>query len=644
MNFVFENKFLKVIFFILLAIAIVFFGKADILKLSLVGTLFLLILVITNIEIVFILLVIVGFTFNFLTEAYGFPGKIVFLYDLIIYLFFLYGLVGGKRKIYRIEFLFIFYVIFLVISTILGRESLPLKLKGVIVYIRYPILFISLMRLNIKSDTYKRVLKFIIFMSILQVPTSIVQFLKGNRPDWCGGFLARYGTGIGAVLMASMFLFILGWMIVDRIRLKYLLYSIFFMIPLILGSARAGFIFFFLAMIFMFIVYMLHVKYVSAYSLFFTVVGILLIFLIFYTMLIYIVPIFEPKTAKTLEVISSIENIKKDMLGTYSEGKLRRLSNLLFAYEYLKKDILTLSFGNGPGTVVVSKSFGNSEFMQEYERFFESSLSFPSYFLEIGIGGLFFVALIYFYVIFFSLTRAIHIEDKFLRITAFALSGISFLYLLASVYTAVWSQEALQLLFIVSFAALIEPAYGSAKKEKIFAILFLKTINPGEKASITKLLTYLINNEIKTIFVVSNEDNENLLWIKENKRKLGNSRIKWIKSSGDRPLEQIFYINSLLERYKVNMIFFYMEDDDITEGIMKDAFKHTKSFIYEFLDKKFIMKILKNDIIKFLYLIKDKKILEQENYLEIIKKECYTYNIQMETMEKKFVEKEGKYV
>ncbi len=634
MNFVFENKFLKVIFFILLAIAIVFFGKADILKLSLVGTLFLLILVITNIEIVFILLVIVGFTFNFLTEAYGFPGKIVFLYDLIIYLFFLYGLVGGKRKIYRIEFLFIFYVIFLMISTILGRESLPLKLKGVIVYIRYPILFISLMRLNIKSDTYKRVLKFIIFMSILQVPTSIVQFLKGNRPDWCGGFLARHGTGIGAVLMASMFLFILGWMIVDRIRLKYLLYSIFFMIPLILGSARAGFIFFFLAMIFMFIVYMLHVKYVSAYSLFFTVVGILLIFLIFYTMLIYIVPIFEPKTAKTLEVISSIENIKKDMLGTYSEGKLRRLSNLLFAYEYLKKDILTLSFGNGPGTVVVSKSFGNSEFMQEYERFFESSLSFPSYFLEIGIGGLFFVALIYFYVIFFSLTRAIHIEDKFLRITAFALSGISFLYLLASVYTAVWSQEALQLLFIVSFAALIEPAYGSAKKEKIFAILFLKTINPGEKASITKLLTYLINNEIKTIFVVSNEDNENLLWIKENKRKLGNSRIKWIKSSGDRPLEQIFYINSLLERYKVNMIFFYMEDDDITEGIMKDAFKHTKSFIYEFLDKKFIMKILKNDIIKFLYLIKDKKILEQENYLEIIKKECYTYNIQMETMEK----------
>lgn len=643
MNFVFENKFLKVIFFVLLALAILFFGKADILKLSLVGILFLLILVITNIEIVFILLVIVGFTFNFLTEAYKFPGKIVFLYDLIIYLFFLYGLVSGKRKIYRIEFLFIFYIIFLIISTILGRESMPLKLKGFIVYIRYPILFISLMRLNIKSDTYKKVLKFIIFMSILQVPTSIVQFLKGNRPDWCGGFLARYGTGIGAVLMASMFLFILGWMIVDRIRLKYLLYSIFFMIPLILGSARAGFIFFFLAMIFMFIIYMLHVKYTSAYSLFFTIVGIFIIFLIFYTTLIYIVPIFEPQTAKTLEVITSTENIKKDMLGTYSEGKLRRLSNLLFAYEYLKKDILTLSFGNGPGTVVVSKSFGNSEFMQEYERFFESSLSLPTYFLEIGIGGLFLVVLIYFYVIYFSLTRAIHIEDKFFRITAFALSGISFVYLLASVYTSVWSQEALQLLFIISFAALIEPAYGSTKKEKIFAVLFLKSIRPGEKASITRLLTYLMNNEIKTIFVISNEDNGNLLWIKENKRKLENIRIKWIKGYGDRPLEQIFYVNLLLERYKVNMIFFYMEDNDITEGIVKDALKRTKSFIYEFSDKKFILKILKNDVIKFLYLIKDKEILEHENYLDIIKNEFYTYNIQMETMEK-ILEKEGENV
>jgi len=110
-------------------------------------------------------------------------------------------------------------------------------------YIRYPILFMGLMRLNITTENYKRIIKFIILMSILQVPTSIFQFLNGNRADWCGGFLARYGSGINAVLMTVMFLIILGMMIVDRIRLKYLLYSAFFMIPLVLSSARAGFIF-----------------------------------------------------------------------------------------------------------------------------------------------------------------------------------------------------------------------------------------------------------------------------------------------------------------------------------------------------------------------------------------------------------------
>jgi len=163
---------------------------------------------------------------------------------------------------------------------------------------------------------------------------------------------------------------------------------------------------------------------------------------------------FEPQTAKTLQTISSVENIKKDMVGTYTEGKLRRLSNLLFAYQYLTRDILTLTFGNGPGTVAISTNFGTSNFMREYEMVFEPSISLPTFILEIGIGGVLILLIIYIYIIMFSLSRAIHIEDKFLRIISFALPGISVVYLVASIYTAVWAQEALQLVLLISFAAI----------------------------------------------------------------------------------------------------------------------------------------------------------------------------------------------
>lgn len=634
MNFAIENKFLKVVFILIILLFILFLGKADTLKIAIVGVLLLSVIVVTNLELALIILIFSGFTFNFIVEVYRLPGKIIFLYDLIIYMLFLYSLLNGKKKINRIETLFIFYIVFLIISTVLGRESLPLKLKGLIMYIRYPVLFISLMRLNIKTESYKRLIKFIIFMSFLQVPTSIFQFLSGNRPDWCGGFLARYGSGINAVLMSSIFLFILGTMIVDRIRLKYLLYSTFFMIPLVLSSARAGFIFFGISIIFIFLIYMLHVKYTSVYSIFFTIVGIVLIFLIFYVTLIYIVPIFEPETAKTLQTISSTENIKKDMVGTYTEGKLRRLSNLLFAYQYLTRDILTLTFGNGPGTVAISSNFGTSNFMKEYEMVFEPSVSLPTFILEIGIGGVFILLLIYIYIISFSLSRAIYIEDKFLRIISFALPGISVVYLISSIYTAVWAQEALQLVLLIPFAAIMEPAYKAIKREKSFAVLFLKDIRPEEKNTVSKVIKILERNEIKTVFVVSKEDNGNLIWISDNRKIFEGIRFKYIKILKYSPLDQVFVIQSFLEKYKVNLLFLFGDESHLTdyEYIRKILFSkrsYMKMFIENQKIKSYIFKVDRRDIVKLLYMIKDKELNESEEFLEKIENESKNYNMSL---------------
>lgn len=640
MNFYIENKLLRIIFILLVILLILFLGKVDTLKIALVGVLLLTVIVITNVELALIILVFTGYTFNFAIEVYNLPGKIIFLYDLIIYMLFLFSLVNGKRKIHKIEILFIFYVVFLIISTVLGREALPLKLKGLSMYIRYPILFITLMRLDIKTENYKRIIKFIIIMSILQVPTSIFQFLNGNRADWCGGFLARYGSGINAVLMTVMFLLTLGKMIVDGFKLRYVLYSLFFMIPLMLSSARAGFIFFGISMIFMFLVYILHVRFSSVYSMFLTLVGIVLIFLIFYLTLIYVVPKFEPETAKTLQTISSVENIRKEMVGSYTEGKFKRLSNLLFSYQYLKSDILALTFGNGPGTVAISTNFGTSSFMKEYETVFVPSISLPSFLLDIGLGGVFILTVIYFYIIFFSLSKAIHLEDRFLRVISFALPGISVVYLVASIYTAVWAQEALQLVLLISFAALIEPASKAVKKEKSFAVLFLKYIKPGEKSSDMETLKILQSNEIKDVFIVSREDNGNLIWLIDNRNKYKGMRFKFVKVLENTPFDQIFIIESFLEKYKVNLLFFYGEENnfikqkDFIRKIIISKGSHLKIFEDDKDIKSFILKVDKRDSVKFIYLIKDKELTDKKSYLEIIESEYKEYNIPLSVSKK----------
>jgi len=70
-----ENKFLRIIFIFLLVLLVLFLGKADTLKIALVGVLLLSVIVVTNVELALIILVFSGYTFNFAVEVYHCPGR-----------------------------------------------------------------------------------------------------------------------------------------------------------------------------------------------------------------------------------------------------------------------------------------------------------------------------------------------------------------------------------------------------------------------------------------------------------------------------------------------------------------------------------------------------------------------------------------
>ncbi|PIP12830.1 MAG: hypothetical protein COX48_06115 [bacterium (Candidatus Stahlbacteria) CG23_combo_of_CG06-09_8_20_14_all_34_7] len=559
-------------------------------------------------QLAIIALIIVAFTFSFLANANIIPGKMLYVYDMLIYLLFLFSLINGKKKVHPIEIYALLYISFIVISFILGKESFPLRIKGFVIYIKYPILFLTLLRLNIDTKVFKYLIKIIIFFSILQVFTSIFQFMKGNSPDWCGGFLTRYASGSNAILMTMMFLLILGWIMVDKLRIKYVFMSIFFMIPLVLSSARAGFIFFIVSIIFMFLIYIFHIKYYSTHAIMLTVIGIVILLILFYFMLLYIVPVFEPKSADTISLISSPDLITKDMTGRYSTGYLRRWTSVIFAYNYLTTDILKIIVGNGPGTVAISGNFGLSQFMREFGSMFYSTVSLPTFLLELGVGGITIIMLIFFYVIFFSLNRAIYIEDKFLRVIGFALPGISLIMILASIYTNVWDQEALQLVYWLFVSSIIEPAEKAVKKDKILAVLFLKEIPVNEKATVHSLIQTLYLNEIRTLYVIGKENDTNMLWLMNNKKRFEDLKIKWIKIYGYESMNKQDILNILINKLNSDVLILDGSDMTYDSQILQRFIKTDKNvFSLKNTDSECdycIVKIRKENILKFSYFIK----------------------------------------
>lgn len=571
----------KLVLFALAGVFLIYYGQVDPLKIALIGAGILVVMTLMNEMMALMMLVLLGFTMNFAIEAYHFPAKLAMGYDFLIYLLFLYSLINGKKRMHFIEVIAFIYILFLVFTTVNGREQWGLKLKDFIIYVRYPIMFLMLMRLKLRSADFKLLIKFVLILSILQVPTSIFQFASGNIADWCGGFLARYGSGINAILMTFMFLLVLSLVFINGFKLRYVFYALALMIPLILSSARAGFIFFFIALIFMLIVYIFFKKYSSSYSMFFSIIGMILIFVLFYYVLIYVVPIFEPKTANTYKLLTSSSLFSQEVTGNYTTGSMKRLTAVFFAYNFIRTDPLSLFIGSGPGTIAYSENYGASSFIEQFQNYGTFTISLPSFIVEIGIIGVSLLIIMFIYVVILSLSRGIYIEDKFLRMIAYALPGMSIIMIVASVYTNVWDQEALQLTYWLFVASIFEPAYSAYKKDPLVGIIFLNDKEPADITILNKAVNHYLKYDAERIYICGQNDD---MFLQQYKGKLPSrvrKKIYWILTAGYDNLGKCDILNLIVNKHKADIL---VSNELHLPGyihLMKDFVKAEETVIFE---------------------------------------------------------------
>jgi len=415
-------------------------------------------------------------------------------------------------------------------------------------------MFLTFMRLKIKGADFKILIKLIIILSILQIPTSMFQFAVGNSADWCGGFLARYGSGINAILMTFMFLLVLSLFFIYGYHTRFVFYSIALMVPLVLSSARAGFIFFFIAIIFMILVYIFFKKYASHYSMLFSIIGMVLIFVLFYYVLIYIVPIFEPKTANTYKLLTSSSLFSQEVTGTYNTGSMKRLTAVFFAYNFIRTDPLSLFIGSGPGTIAYSENYGASSFVEQFQNYGTFTVSLPAFIVEIGIIGVLFILTMFIYVVILSLSRGIYIEDKFFRMIAYSLPGISVIMIVASVYTNIWDQEALQLTYWMFVASIFEPAFKAYKKDSLIGIIFLNDKEPADTAMLSKIINHYNRYDAERIYLCGTNEDYGLQQMKNKMPERMKKRIYWIMTAGYDNLGKCDILNLIINKHKADIL------------------------------------------------------------------------------------------
>lgn len=237
-----------------------------------------------------------------------------------------------------------------------------------------------------KTDYFLKFVKvFILFFLIIQIPTSILQYLEYGSGDFVGGSLSKGNSG---VLTLSIFIFIFTLVNYDyayrnRNKLSALImYSPLF-IPVILNETKITFV-----ILPIFLISLFEIKNMKSILLVGLLVSITIsIFAFFY----------YSESQKTNNPIEDV--FSKDFLKDYLAGDVGsyedvpRLTKIQMALFLLKDNLGNFFFGYEYGAFKGGSYIGKSDFAMQYEWLLTGSRPYLFYLLISGGVSLFFIFL-----------------------------------------------------------------------------------------------------------------------------------------------------------------------------------------------------------------------------------------------------------
>lgn len=177
------------------------------------------------------------------------PQKVVWLSDGIFFLFFLHVIFAavrtGRWRRTVIDLPLLFFLAAIILSALANHSGLLATMLGLRFYLKFPLFYVLLVNLQFEPRVFQTYQKWFLGLIFLQIPFTIFEFFVLKwRIDDVGGTLGPGGTSqMGLMCVLAQCVFLTYLFEGSKHRVRYFLYTVLLLIPAVLGSINASFLF-----------------------------------------------------------------------------------------------------------------------------------------------------------------------------------------------------------------------------------------------------------------------------------------------------------------------------------------------------------------------------------------------------------------
>jgi len=364
---------------------------------------------------------------------------------------------------------FIILVAVGVVSHFINSSSPVITALGIRNTFKYPLFFYLLIQLDLDEKFYKNVIKYFIFLALIQILVTIIQSSiwtpeiekaftaagkgAGYRYDFVTGTLGLGQSGALGLLMVNIICILIGFYLYLKKHI-YLILSILLIIPMILGESRGSILFLPLVLLFLF-KRDFFTRKVFLHLLTFGIIGVAILFSIF-----FISPVKEEGLTRYNPVQIFREHTESPTI------RRARIKNIMLVNKIVSESRKTQLVGYGLGNASPSIFENYTGFIYaEYAWAHINNQQISWTMLELGYLGLmlFFIIIYQVYKIneLFFLNQT---KDKYWKAISFGFTGIIFIFVIGTIYTSVWYKDIIGFCFWFFSAAI----FSVGKKKAIF--------------------------------------------------------------------------------------------------------------------------------------------------------------------------------
>jgi hypothetical protein len=337
------------------------------------------------------------------------------------------------------------YIFFGVLSGLVNGQHPVTTVVGFRFDLKYALMFYLMVQLDPTERFLKRVFGVFMFLLLIQVPVAVVKSFKYGQGEEAIGTYA-YHTGILSTVLPLIAISIfVGLYFFHKPRFVYIVGCLLFFLFSIIGGKR-GFIFFAIAL-------SIYLGWQAGWKNMAKTVVVAPFFFLGFLATIYFVPELRPAIEDPLHLVSF--SVSYETMHSKDDGAAAgRTAALMKSNEILRKNILNLLLGFGPGSI-------SQSFFQKYKGRLEDKIpivygrsQLVTISLEEGyIGVLLFLCSI---IPFLKMSSKIFnsVDDPFWKAMAFAFKGIVFTYLILMNYGVIFRMDVSGFIFWF-FAAMV---------------------------------------------------------------------------------------------------------------------------------------------------------------------------------------------